>query len=198
MSTFDPLRKLGDGCMHGSMSVRPRQGHQFWSPLPWAGLLCIATLLGNLNAVTKVGLFVPYLVIILGLCFTVVGAVLHLASHAKVARSLIALLLAAVVSLLIWAMPTLYDGIAFVTWLPFHAGELTKASGTDQTIAHWDAWGWGTMNNDSFLVSDRDDELSTAAGARRWEERRKTTCEVLDARRMVPGIYIAITDGCSP
>jgi hypothetical protein len=168
------------------------------SPL-WPAIAAWAVAwLGNISVVAKVAMFLPYLAILALLCAAVALSAVAFVRGKEVAKAIGALVIVSLVAFFIWLWPTLYDGTTFVAWAPTHLIELTESEGTDAVIRHWDAWGFAGMDNDSFLIADREDRLSTQAGAVRWQQRNGGSCQVLDAKRMIPGIFIAITDGCTP
>jgi hypothetical protein len=68
-------------------------------------------------------------------------------------------------SLLFFGRP-LREQVFFQIWRLAHIEQATNPQLTNQVLEHWDSWGFASMDNDTFLASDRDDALMGAIPAR--------------------------------
>jgi len=88
------------------------------------------------------------------------------------------------------------DRIAFTFWYPFHHQLVEKFSGKDAIIITWDSWGMAGMENDSYLVSNPSDTISSTDAATRWAHGHRFDCEIVDVQRMRRSLYILTTYNC--
>jgi hypothetical protein len=122
-----------------------------------------------------------------------------------------AVALAAVIPALLVLGKPLRNETFFVLWSLSHKQEMLEAKRSDRVLQHWDSWGFVTMDNDTFLVSDADDELSAAvvphhsptlpepqAGvAARWGKSHRLRCDIVWVDRVHRGFYVVTTaDRC--
>jgi hypothetical protein len=89
-----------------------------------------------------------------------------------------------------------HDQIRFALWSPFHAPLLRQYSSRDGIVTDWDSWGFGGMENDSYLVADHGPVLSSDDAATAWIARRGRKCEIVDVEQMWPSLYIFTTSEC--
>ncbi|HTZ80757.1 MAG TPA: hypothetical protein VMC10_22795 [Stellaceae bacterium] len=88
-----------------------------------------------------------------------------------------------------------HDRLAFLFWHPLHRQLVDRFADTDGIILTWDSWGIAGMENDSYLVSNPSDTISDIDAASKWA-RRYSDCEIVNVKRMRPGLYILTTYNC--
>jgi hypothetical protein len=88
------------------------------------------------------------------------------------------------------------DPIRFVIWSPFHGALLARYSSSDGIVTDWDSWGFGGMENDSYLIADHGSRLPSNDDATAWIKRHGGKCEIVDVERMWPDLYIFTTSEC--
>ncbi len=88
------------------------------------------------------------------------------------------------------------DPIRFAFWSPFHTSLLASYSSHDGIVTDWDSWGFGGMENDSYLIADHGPPLSSNHDATAWLKRHGGKCEIVDLQRMWPNLYIFTTSEC--
>jgi len=95
-------------------------------------------------------------------------------------------------------------------WTWSHAREAAAARSNSTVLSHWDAWGFGADDNDSYLVSDPANVLSGALEpvrrptlsdrqaqvAEAWRKSHKLNCEVVWVKRLRSGFYLIATYDC--
>lgn len=60
----------------------------------------------------------------------------------------------------------------------------------------WESWGIAGSENDAYLVSDPDDKLDQSGERLKWLHNIGSDCEIVDAKRLARGLYIATTYNC--
>ena len=88
------------------------------------------------------------------------------------------------------------DRIGFAGWAILHSGILLEAPGRDGIVIDWASWGMAGSDNDSYLVADPDDALTTVSAAEAWRKRHHFDCEIVDTSRMWPRLFIVTTYNC--
>ncbi len=88
------------------------------------------------------------------------------------------------------------DQVAFWIWYQTHRQLADNFSMTDGIITPWEFWGIAGMENDSYLVSNPSDTISSTDAATRWAQRYPSGCEIVDVKRMKRGLYILTTMNC--
>jgi hypothetical protein len=97
---------------------------------------------------------------------------------------------------LVFADRHLHERVAFLFWYPVHQKLVGEFAAKDGIIAAWDRWGMAGSENDSYLVSDTSDAISTMDAASSWARNNHTDCPIVDAKRMMRGLYIITTYNC--
>lgn len=95
-----------------------------------------------------------------------------------------------------YAASHLRDRALFVIWSLSHPAALQAAASKDSIITSWDSWGMAGSENDSYLVSDKQDDSSNVTSAERWRVRMGLNCPIVATARMRKGIYIVTTYQC--
>ena len=85
----------------------------------------------------------------------------------------------------------------FWFWYQTHRELAGSFSTTDGIITAWDGWGMAGMENDSYLVSNPSDTISTRDAATKWAQRYPSGCEIAGVKRMKRGLYILTTFNCA-
>jgi hypothetical protein len=88
------------------------------------------------------------------------------------------------------------DRLAFWLWYPTHRQLVDEWMTKDGIIVDWDGWGMAGMENDSYLVSNPDDMISTVDLASQWSLQHANGCEVVGVQRMRRSLYILTTYNC--
>ncbi len=88
------------------------------------------------------------------------------------------------------------DPIVFAFWSQTHVALLSRYTTQDGIISTWDGWGIAGMENDSYLVADHGNTLSSTDAATRWIRRRGWKCQIVDVQQMRHGLYILTTFEC--
>ena len=98
----------------------------------------------------------------------------------------------------------LVQRIDFLLWAPAHYRQLVQASKKDGIIMGWESWGMAGQDTFSYLVTDTEDRLASKERADKWTRQIGQSCELWEARRMWPRLYIVTTytdcpyDGVEP
>jgi len=109
----------------------------------------------------------------------------------------------ATTAVVIFLVPLIFLGIrhmdrdraAFLFRYSLHRHLVDESAATDGIITVWDSWGMAGMENDSYLVSNPSDTISSLDAASKWAQ-RYSDCEVVDVKRMRHGLYILTTYNC--
>jgi hypothetical protein len=96
----------------------------------------------------------------------------------------------------IYIATTAHDPLGFYVWYFTHPKIVEEFAYKDGIIMDWNRWGFAGMENDSYLVSNPDDTISTLSVATKWVRRFGSDCEVGDTQRMKRGLYIITTYNC--
>jgi hypothetical protein len=89
-----------------------------------------------------------------------------------------------------------HDRISFWLWRPAHQAVIERYASKDQIITGWDSWGMAGMSNDSYLVSNPNDSISSLNAATKWVHRIQPACDAAAVERMARGLYIITTYNC--
>lgn len=86
--------------------------------------------------------------------------------------------------------------LSFAGWALFHPATVFGEPDRDDIIRGWDSWGFGGLENDSYLVADPRDAIDTLPAAEAWRKRHGQSGEIVDTQRMAPRRYIVTTYNC--
>lgn len=90
-----------------------------------------------------------------------------------------------------------HDRIGFYPWAIVHPIVLRRAIGHEGVVKTWESWGFAGTENDSYLAVDDTDALGSPSGAARWRARNRFPCDVVDAERLWPKLYVVVTYECA-
>jgi hypothetical protein len=141
--------------------------------------------------------FLIYLPAVLALCIGLcIWAVIEWRSPIgiSVCRTLIALLV--LIPSTFYIIPRIKDDVSFFVWSKGHHNVLNEFANRDAIILDWESWGFAGWENDSYLVSNPDDNLGEASAAPKWLQHVGSGCEIVDTNRMAHGFYIVTTYNC--
>jgi hypothetical protein len=92
----------------------------------------------------------------------------------------------------VWHIPErIHDRAEFLFWYPTHRRLVDRFLPREGIIMTWDAWGLAGMENESYLVSNPSDTISSTSAASKWAERYAVHhCGIAHATRMRQGLFV--------
>ena len=93
-------------------------------------------------------------------------------------------------------LPIVRDPLEFYVWYYTHPETVKALASRNDIVMYWDGWGVAGITNDSFLVSNPDDSISTTAAATTWAQRFPSRCDIVATQRMKAGFYLLTTADC--
>jgi hypothetical protein len=115
-------------------------------------------------------------------------------SGRPVRRALVALLV--LIPSTFYGVPRIKDEVRFLIWSEGHGDVLREFANKDAIILDWESWGMAGSENDSYLVSNPDDNLGEPNTAARWLRHIGSSCEMSDTKRLARGLYVVTTYNC--
>jgi hypothetical protein len=114
------------------------------------------------------------------------------------ARSIVASLVAmlGLIAGTFWILPAAKDDLRFLAWSLTHNDAMRASADRDSVVMDWESWGMAGMEDDAYLVSNPNDDLTRDGGAARWLRHINSSCEIVASKRMRRGIYIVTTYNC--
>ncbi len=106
------------------------------------------------------------------------------------------LLIPAVIGGTFRVLPQIKDELRFLVWSHTHDDELREFADRDAIILDWESWGWAGSENDSYLVSNPNDDLAESEATAEWLRHVGSSCEIVALKRLRRGIYIVTTYEC--
>jgi hypothetical protein len=88
------------------------------------------------------------------------------------------------------------DQARFLAWAPLHFDLLNRNPEKDGILTAWDGWGIAGMENDSYLVRDVTDRLTSLDEANAWRKRLGLSCEIVWTERVWRRLYVVTTYEC--
>lgn len=162
-----------------------------------AGVLVV---FGLLNLPRDFGVFLigGLLLVVLVPCVAIVAAIAVVDAFRGFNRPLMIWSLAILAGLLLapfsgWALDWPRDQLRLVLWSAILDLPPFGKPPEDGVLMMWEDWGWGGMNNMSFLVAARDDALTLEAAKARWSVEN---CYIVALRRLRHGTFVVTTMDC--
>ena len=88
------------------------------------------------------------------------------------------------------------DQARFLVWAPLHLDVLNRNPEKDGILTAWDGWGIAGMENDSYLVRNVADGLTSVDEANAWRTRLGLSCEIVWSERVWRKLYVVTTYEC--